>query len=72
MQFRFDFLENGKKRDFKAENKWQKRKSLLCFFMLLVFFCNGCGSIILSGDLQFDANAPIEPMQLEEQEGDRD
>ncbi|MBR3516471.1 MAG: hypothetical protein IKO10_09170 [Lachnospiraceae bacterium] len=68
MQFRFDFLENGKKRDFKAENKWQKRKSLLCFFMLLVFFCNGCGSIILSGDLQFDANAPIEPMQLEEQE----
>ncbi|MCR4937047.1 MAG: hypothetical protein K5987_02660 [Lachnospiraceae bacterium] len=42
-----------------------KRKNiirLISMMMTLIMFLSGCGSIVLSGNLQFEANPPIEPI----------
>ena len=61
MRFRFELSIVQE----KPKNRQAHYKRMLCFFMVMVMMLSGCGSIILSGNLEFSANAPIEPMQLE-------
>ncbi len=64
MQFRFEIAEKGEKK----KNRQTHYRRMLCFFMMVVLLCSGCGSIILSGNLEFSANAPIQPLPASQTE----
>ncbi len=64
MQFRLEIADQGK----KDRNRQKHNKCMLCFFMVIVLTLSGCGSIILNGNLEFSANAPIQPLQPAQRE----
>ena len=65
MRFRF---EMKKKPADQLRNRQIHYRRMLGLFLMVVLLCSGCGSIILSGNLEFSANGPIQTIPYETRE----